>query len=132
MALRPDYGLRLRRDGYQSRTTLHFYRIPLGGFEMLASGQYSFTVDKMHAGERHCVSFDFGADILAAILSALPPPVAHAIGSKLSETYGRVVSVKFDPITCEHVSATLGDLQNGHNEVFVPLVINEMTIKPQH
>lgn len=97
---------------------------------MLAPGHYTFTVDKMHAGERYSVSFDFGADILAAILSALPPPVAHAIRGNLSEPNSSVVSVKLDPVTCEHVGATLGDLQKGPNEMFVPLVINEITVKP--
>lgn len=39
MAIQPDYGLRLLRDGYDPGVELHFYNIPIDGFDVLAEGR---------------------------------------------------------------------------------------------
>ena len=69
MALRPDYGTRFKNDGHDSPHVEHvFYGLPIWGFDALGRpGQYTLTVDAMYAGERHCLSPDFGSRPLAAL-----------------------------------------------------------------
>ena len=69
MALKPDYGLRLKRDGYSSSIKMHFYAAAVYSLTVLSQGQYSTCVDIPYTGQLHAMSLDFGPDHLEAILS---------------------------------------------------------------
>ena len=132
MALRPDYGTRLKKDGHDSPHVEHFfYGLPISGFDALGRpGQYSLTVDTMYAGERHCLSLDFGPAPLAAILAALPAHIRQSIEIQMSRDPNTPRQFKFPhPVHCESVAATLGELQHGHQESFVPLNIWELKVQ---
>ena len=131
MALRPDYGTRLKNDGYDSPHVEHvFYGLPIWGFDALGRpGQYTLTVDAMYDGERHCLSLDFGPKPLVALLAALPAQVRRSIEGQLYDDPDRPKQFKFShPIHCEFVTATLGELQQGPHESFVPLNVREFKI----
>lgn len=131
MALNPDYGMRLKKDGYDSpHVEHHFYSLPIFGFDALGRpGQYSLTVDTMYAGERHCLSLDFGPIILASILEALPKHVREDILLRLNEAPDKPMHFNFShPITCEYFSATLGEFQENEKESFVPLNVRNLKI----
>ena len=131
MALRPDYGTRFKKDGHDSPHVEHFfYGLPIWGFDALGRpGQYSLTVDTMYAGERHCLSLDFGPAPLAAILAALPAHIRQSIEIQMSRDPNTPRQFKFPhPVHCESVAATLGELQHGHQESFVPLNIWELKV----
>lgn len=131
MALRPDYGLRMRREGLDAGTVQHFYDVPIDGFEVLGDGRYTLAVDRMVSGERHCISFDFGQDILAAVLSALPRRTANAIRRELARGSDGPKSFKVNSVRCDWLSARLGELQRGRAESFVPLVVTGIAIRPR-
>ena len=129
MALRPDYGTRLKTDGHDSPHMDHIlYGLPIWGFDALGRpGRYTLTVDTVYAGERHCLSLDFGPGHLAAILSALPTDIRQSIETQLNQDPNTPKRFKFPhPIQCESVTATLGELQHGPQESFVPLNVREM------
>ena len=110
--LRPDYGTRLKKDGHDSPHVEHFfYGLPISGFDALGRpGQYSLTVDTMYAGERHCLSLDFGPAPLAAILAALPAHIRQSIEIQMSRDPNTPRQFKFPhPVHCESVAATLGN-----------------------
>lgn len=130
MAIRPDYGLRILRDGHDPRVALDFYNMPIDGFDVLAEGRYTLTIDRMYAGERHCISFDFGADILDAILSALPRCTEHFIRRDLVDDTHALKTFKIDRVFCNHLSALLGQVQTGRDYRFVPLVITRVSVEP--
>ena len=131
VALKPDYGTRLKNDGHDNPHVEHvFYGLPIWGFDALGQvGQYTLTVDAMYAGERHCLSLDFGPRPLAALLGALPTQVRQSIESQLYDDPDRPKQFRFPhPICCEFVTATLGELQQGPHESFVPLNVREIKI----
>ena len=128
MTLRPDYGLRMSNEGRDPRTVHHFYGLPLDGFGVVGKDRYTFAIEKVYDGERHCVSFDFGSDALEIILSAVPPRVASSIRRVLASDPGAAGSFRVDPVICEHVRATLGQLQESRDETFVPFVVMQLCI----
>ena len=130
MAMRPDYGLRVMREGHDPRVALHFYNMPIDGFDVLAEGRYTLTIDKMYAGERHCISFDFGVDILDAILSALPRRTQEAIRRELVKEPHAPKSFRIDRVSCNHLGALLGQVQTGRDDRFVPPVITAVAVEP--
>ena len=130
MAIRPDYGLRILREGYDPSVLLHFYNVPIDGFDVFGDGQYTLTVDKMYAGERHCISFDFDAEVLDVILSALPRATEESIRRELVKEADVPKSFRIDRVCCNHVSALLGEVQTGRDDRFVPLVITTDTVEP--
>ncbi len=103
MTLRPDYGTRLKNDGYDSPHMEHFfYALPIWGFDALGRpGQYSLTVDTMYAGERHCLSLDFGPTPLAAILAALPAPIQQSIETELHRDPNTPKQFRFPSLSWE-------------------------------
>ena len=131
MTLRPDYGTRLKIDGYDSPHVEHFfYGLPIWGFDALGRpGQYSLTVDTMYAGERHCLSLDFGPTPLAAILTALPAHIRQSIKTELHRDPNTLKQFRFPhPVHCDSIIATLGEPQRGRQECFIPLNVQEIKV----
>ena len=131
MELKPDYGTRLKKEGYENPHTEHiFYGLPISSFDALGQpGRYTLTVDTMYAGEPHCLSLDFGPRPLATILAALPAHIRTAIEAQLKRNPTAARQFNFPiPVHCESVSATLGELQHGSQESFIPLNIRELKI----
>ena len=129
--MRPDYGTRLKNDGYDSPHVEHyFYGLPIWGFDALGRpGQYSVTAETMYAGERHCLSLDFGPMTLGTILAALPAHVRRSIETELDRDPDSPKQFNFPhPVHCESVAATLGELHRGHQESFIPLNIRELKL----
>ena len=132
MALKPDYGLRLKKEGYNSPHVEHvFYGLPISGFNSLGHpGQYTVTVNPTYAGELHCLSLDFGPGPLAVILAALPANIRQSIQTQLGQDPHTPKQFNFPhPIYCESVTATLGEMQHVRQESFVPMNVREMKIR---
>ena len=133
MALIPDYGLRLKKEGYNSPHVEHvFYGLPISGFTSLSyPGQYTLTVNTTYAGELHCLSLDFGPGPLAAILAALPASIRQSIQTQLGKDPHTPKQFNFPhPIYCKSVTATLGEMQYAPQESFVPMNVRKMEIRP--
>lgn len=124
MTLRPDNRTRLKDDGHDSPHVEHvFYDLQIWGFDALGRpGQYMLSVHARYVGERHCLSLDFRPRRLAALLPALPTQVRQSIESQLHDDPDKPKRFRFPhPIYFEFVAATLGKLQQGPHERFVPL-----------
>lgn len=126
--MRPDYGLRLLRDGWNPHAAHHFYGLPVDGFEALGRDRYTLAAEKMHDGEVHFISFDFGPDVLETILSTLPTHVERGVREALISKPDGMKSFRFEPVRFEHVSATLGRLQQSGDETFVPFLVKELDV----
>ena len=129
--MRPDYGTRLKADGYDSPHVEHFfYGLPIRGFDALGTaGQYTLTTDATYAGMLHCLSLDFGPRILAAILAALPPAVARSIDAELQRDPNSPKQFNFPhEIHCASITATLGGTQQGRLESFTPMIVRDISL----
>ncbi len=132
MVLKPVYGLRLKKNGYDSPHVEHvFYGLPILEFDAIGRpGQYTITVDAMYSGELHCLSLDFGPRPLASILSALPSSIRQSIQTQLKLDPHTPKQFNFPhPIYCESVTATLGEIQHAHQESFVPMNVRAIEIR---
>jgi hypothetical protein len=59
MTYKPDFGLRLLREGITPKVDHFFYDFRLYSLTVLGRGQYSTMVEKPYAGELHALSLDF-------------------------------------------------------------------------
>ena len=124
MAFKPDYGLRLQKDGIGPQVEQYFYSVPLHGFDVTGFGQFTVCLDVPYAGETHALSLDFKREHLAAILSLLPPSVRQNILLGLDQDPNTPRSVQFPTaVHCDWICATLGQIQHGPYENYIPLNI---------
>ena len=134
MTLNPDYGLRLKTDGYRSAHTEHFFHgISIPGFDALGlPGEYTVTVDTMYAGEPHCLSLDFGPRTLTKLLDELPTNIRDSIKTQLKRNPHTPAQFVFPrPVRCETVKATLGARQQGAHDRFIPLIVQGIEVVPR-
>ena len=129
MAFKPDYGLRLRKDGVGPQVKHYFYKVPLHGFDVAGIGQFTVCLDVPYAGEIHALSLDFTTEHLVAILSLVPSSVRQDIMSSLHRDPNTPRSVQFPvPVNCDHICATLGQIQHGPYESYIPLIVSEIEV----
>lgn len=129
MAFKPDYGLRLQKDGIGPQVKQFFYSVPLHGFDVTGLGQFTVCLDVPYAGETHALSLDFKKEHLGAILSLLPPSVRQDILLGLEQDPNTPRSVQFrTPVRCDCICATLGQVQHGPYEHYIPLNITDVEV----
>ena len=127
MALKPDYGLRLKREGRDSSVNMHFHAFAVYSLTVLSQGQYSTCVDILYAGQFHAMSLDFGPEHLEAILSRGSPRLRMFVKSQLKQDPATPRSIDFpEPVYC-YVSARLGEEQQGKYEIFIPLIVQSIS-----
>ena len=126
MALKPDYGLRLKRDG-NSSANVHFHAFAVYSLTVLSQGQYSTCADIPYAGQLHAISLDFGQDHLETMLSMCSQKLLTFIKSQLDQAPDTPRTIDFpEPVYCS-VSAHLGEEQQGPYENFIPLVVQSIS-----
>ena len=129
MVFKPDYGLRLKTDGVGRHVNHYFYGPPLHGFDVVGPGNFTVCLDVPHEGETHAVSLDFGNKHLAKILLLVPPDVRQDITLELARDPDRPRSIHFpSPVYCDYICATLGGVQHGPYETYIPLNITEVGV----
>ena len=127
MALKPDYGLRLKRDGYSSSVKMHFHAFAVYSLTVLSQGRYSTCVDIPNAGQFHAMSLDFGPEHLEAILSRGSPRLRMFVMPQLAQDPATPRTIDFpEPVYCS-VSARLGEEQQGPYENFIPLIVQSIS-----
>src|SRR5271163_1205651 len=122
---KPDYGLRLLREGTSGAVDIFFHDFHLFSLSVLGSGQYSTMVETPYAGETHSLSLDFDQTPLEQILSRAESRLASLLRSELSRDPTSPRSIDLDGHVAFGVRARLGDLQTVAREQFVPLVAKE-------
>jgi len=123
---KPDYGLRLRADGF-SREIIHtFYDFRLYSLTVLAPDRFSTMVEYPYEGQLHALSLDFNLDQLKKILLNAPQSVKETISRKLQVDPITPRTIDFEGSVSFRVKARLGEIQANEKESFVPLVALEI------
>lgn len=126
MTYKPDYGLRLMKEGFSSQMDQFFYDFRLYSLTVLGRGQYSTMVEMAYAGELHALSLDFNETQLNQILSKATPQLRSFLKTQLTADPSTPRTIDFDGEVSFGVRARLGHLQKVQKESFVPLVAQEI------
>jgi len=124
--MRPDFGLRLMKDGFPKGALQYFYDFRLYSLSVLRPGQYSTMVDMSYAGEVYALSLDFNHKQLEQILAKGPPSLAGFLRAEISQDPSTPRTIDFDGEISFGVAARLGELQHTGRETFVPLIAVEI------
>ena len=72
MTMKPDYGMRLKKSGYDASLRICFADWHVWDITVLGPGTFSTFGEIDFDGQRHAVSLDFGAEQLSRILAKGP------------------------------------------------------------
>jgi Type I restriction enzyme R protein N terminus (HSDR_N) len=116
----PDFGLQALKLG-----VAHDEEIMFEGYllQLIARSRESLytSIATCNLGGLECmISFDFGDDVLKAILAALPMPQAVQVRSQL---FGYPYAIDTDAKVRVTWTARLGEQVKGPHEEFVPLIV---------
>lgn len=123
---KPDYGLRLIKDGFSSDLDLYFHDFRLFSLSVLGPGEYSTMVEMPYEGESHALSLDFNQKQLACILSKAAPRLRDQILAEIARDPASQRTISFEGHVSFRVRARLGQLQKVQGESFVPLVAQDI------
>jgi len=129
--LLPDLDKHLAAKG-TPQTMLIFTSWEMDTLQVSGSGQYCTTRVQPSEGRLYCATFDFDNSILTDLMHAATERTQDFIAEKLIDDPFSVRSMVLpDPISVG-VAATLGDLQQGLHDLFIPLVIAEVFGAAKH
>lgn len=123
---KPDYGLRLIKDGTPHTAEQIFYDFRLTSLTLLGDGRYSTMVEFPFAGNIHALSLDFNTVQLEQILAKANPSVKEWIKSKLEAGIYNGETLDFEGEIVFGVRARLGKTQKVQREEFAPLIAQEI------
>jgi hypothetical protein len=123
--LAKDYGLHLKRLGFDCFHSLNFYDLPISTIAKLENNLYTISVGIAPDYQEYCISFDFTHDVFLQIEGKIPQPVFEKLVPPLT---GAIVQVDFvDQVYCIGVECYLSsDLQENEDELFLPLIIRRI------
>jgi len=125
-SFKPDYGLRLMRDGVSRDTEHFFYDFRLFDLTVLGAGQYSTMVEMRYDGEVHALSLDFNQSQLDQILDKATPQLGALIRAELARDVASPRAIDFEGEVAFGVRARLGRPQKVQRETFVPFIAQEI------
>lgn len=119
----PDFGLALVRMGFEETAAMIMLGVRLNLFGRVSDGLYTASANTNFGTIDHCASFDFPVEMLPAIVAGLPPP----LGEMFSDALKRAPFQAAAGLVIElDLAARLGEVTKGHDEEFVPLLIEEI------
>ena len=130
MRIYPDYGLLLLGQGCTREARHFFYDFPVDRIVVVGPDQFTTMKNKVINGVEYAISLDFDFRILTDILSLCPPSVVNCVKAELSRDSGspRIIQIS-NPVALD-VETTLGQLQRGLHNEFVPFVIARVFAVP--
>ncbi len=120
----PDFGFRLRKLGLTSKDTLHLPGTRLNFFGKIDNNLLTAGTNLTFTDEELCVSFDFNKSLLPKILSGLPNELNKQFAQALSRSPFQAsagLAIEID------IQAHLGEETRGQSEVFVPIIIDNVS-----
>ncbi len=125
----PDYGLYLLKKGVRPETRLMFFDLPISHLTRPALRTVSITLSTEEAGQNYAVSFDFTGPRIDDLLEAFPESPRERLWRWLENPATVGDHLEFSPsATVGVVEATLGTVQQGLYERFVPLIVQRVTV----
>ena len=126
MALRPDYGLYLLRQGVTPDVEYKFYDFRLYNLALIGRDQYSTMVDLPFDGQVFALSLDFNEEHLNQILRKASPELRFEVEQQVAADPAAPRGIAFRGEVSFGVRARLGAVQKATAESFVPLVALEI------
>jgi stage V sporulation protein K len=122
----PDLGKYLASKGWPQKSAFVYTSWNLDDLAIVRRGHYCTTVVQPMDGNLYCGTFDFGGEILEQILAYASASTRAMITSSLAEDPESVRHLRLPNPINVGIAATLGSLQQGLHETFIPLVIIEV------
>ena len=127
----PDYGLFLLSQGVQPGARLVFFDVPIDPLTRPALRTISVTFSIEEPGQHYAMSFDFIGPRIDELLAVFPEPAREALWQWLDDRTTVGEHLQLSPTaTVAHLEATLGAIQRGAYEQFVPLIVQRVTGRP--
>ena len=127
----PDYGLFLLSQGVQPGARLVFFDVPIDPLTRPALRTISVTLSIEEPGQHYAISFDFIGPRIDELLAVFPEPAREALWQWLDDRTTVGEHLQLSPTaTVAHLEATLGAIQRGAYERFVPLIVQRVTGRP--
>ena len=127
----PDYGLFLLSQGVQPSARLVFFDVPIDHITRPALRTISVTLSIEEPGQHYAMSFDFIGPRIDELLAVFPEPAREALWQWLEDRTTVGEHLQLSPTaTVAHLEATLGAIQRGAYEQFVPLIVQRVTGRP--
>jgi hypothetical protein len=126
-----DYGLFLLSRGVQPGTRLFFFDLPIDHITRPALRMVSVTLSIEEPGQDYAISFDFIGPRIDELLAVFPESAREALWQWLEDrtTVGEHLQLSPTAIVF-NLEATLGTIQRGVYEQFVPLIVQRVIIQP--
>lgn len=123
--LSKDFGLHLKRLGFDSFKELVFPGVPIAFIAKLGNDLYTFSTGFKEDETAYCASFDFNHEVLLQLKSEIPDDAFSILIEPLQDA---MVNVQFcDALFYVNVRCRLdGKIQENENELFLPLTINRI------
>ncbi len=119
----PDFGLKLKKLGMGKDVDLVMPFTRLDLFAKVNDQMMTAGSNCDFADEKHCVSFGFPVGMLDSILAGLPKQLREMFVDALSRAPFHAMAGLLVEID---IAVRLGDQTQGPDEVFIPLIIQEV------
>jgi len=117
------------QKGVRPETRLVFFDLPVDHLTRPALRTVSLTLSTEEQGQDYAISFDFTGPRIDDLLAAFPEPAREEFWRWLENPATVGDHLEFSPTaTVGVVEATLGTVQQGLYERFVPLIVQRVTV----
>lgn len=124
--LLPDLGKYLASKGMPQKSAFFYSSWEIDDLAIVGSGHYCTTRIQPMDGNLYCATFDFGSDILEQILARAPAATRALVTRSLAQDPDSVRHLRIPNPINVGIAATLGNLQQGLHDAFIPLIITEV------
>jgi hypothetical protein len=125
LILAKDWGLHLKRLGFDSFESLIFPNVPITGIAQLAPDKFSLSGCINDDGNRYVVTFDFGYEVFKQFVGKIPDSAIKILECRNPNSTRRVKFV--DRVYFINIDCKIGNtLEENENEIFLPLWINKL------
>jgi len=123
--LSKDFGLHLKRLGFDSFEKLIFPGMPISSIAKLENDLYTFATGIKEDETTYCVSFDFNHKVFMQLKNEIPNEAFNILKKPLQE---EMIDLKIcDALFYVNVDCKLdGKIQENEDEMFLPLTINRI------
>jgi hypothetical protein len=122
----PDFGDHLASTGTPKKTMLIYTSWEMDVLSVVGVGQFCTTRIQPHNDLLYCATFDFEMDILGELLKAATQRTFEFVTQNLLEDPSSTRNLNLpDPINVG-IGAVLGEVKQGFDGAFIPLLIVEV------
>ncbi|MDO0821953.1 type I restriction endonuclease [Desulfosporosinus nitroreducens] len=124
-ALSKDFGLHLKRMGFDRFKRLIFPHVPIPFIHKINNDLFSFGCNIVEDETTYCVSYDFNNEVLLQLQGKVPDEALTILKKPVD---GERIEVQFaDAVFYVNIECNLdGEIQENEDEVFLPLTIKRI------